>query len=57
MAFLHQLSTALQALIPSLGTLFWLLAQACYLLGKRHGKDIPHGGRVTKERLGEEGRK
>lgn len=56
MTFLHQPSTALEALIPSLGTLFWLPAQACYLLGKRHGKDTLHGGRMTKGRLREKGR-
>lgn len=55
--FLHQPSTVLGAFISSLGTLFWLSAQTCYLLGERHGKDTPHGRRVTKERLREKGRK
>lgn len=55
--FLHQPSAVLEAFISSLGTLFWLPAQACYLLGERHGKDTPHGRRVTKERLREKGRK
>lgn len=57
MTFLHQPSTALEALFPSLGTLCWPPAQAWYLLGKRHGKDTPRGRRVTKERLREKGRR
>lgn len=57
MTFLHQPSTALEALTPSLGTLFWPPAQACYLLGKWHGRDTPHGRRETKESLREKGRK
>lgn len=55
--FLTSASTALEALAPSLGTLLWLPARACYLLGKRHGKDTPHERRVTKERLREKGRR
>lgn len=57
MTFLHQPSTVLEALIPSPGTLFWLPAQACYLLGKQHGKDTPRGRRVTKERLRKKGKR
>lgn len=56
MTFLHQPSAALEALTLSLGTLLWLPAQACCLLGK--GKaDIMHRERVTKKRLRRKGRR